>query len=217
MECNYVGLSRAQDQVAINVWLLRNYTYYVAKVLTPLLMIAGLTLASFWFKVDDLEARLAHCITLLLSTLALLFTIASDIPKLPYSTAIDKLILMTLFFNGQGCVVAVMLIHILDADRMTLTKGKDHYDRTYDDTDLALAERVNTVWFWVGFLAYLLGLFYVFLPKIYHRLKQSQKLKKRRVDHTGAEDVMGHVRDIRANPSGQLDASVRKVSVPVGT
>jgi hypothetical protein len=215
MEGNYVGVSRAQDQVQIQLWLFRHYTYYVAKVLTPLLMIAMLTLASFWFRVDELEARLAHCITLLLSTLALLFTIASDIPKLPYSTSFDKLILITLFFNGQGCLVAVVLVQIIEAHTLKLTEGNTHYDRIYSEDRLELAEQVNGWWFWFAAVSYGLGLLYIFIPKIYNRATKLAALKVARgeLQRNGAVKVVAQTSKIRRDPSCQLDAHVRRASL----
>jgi hypothetical protein len=215
MEGNYVGVSRAQDQVQIQLWLFRHYTYYVAKVLTPLLMIAMLTLASFYFRVDQLEARLAHCITLLLSTLALLFTIASDIPKLPYSTSFDKLILITLFFNGQGCLVAVVLVQIIEAHTLKLTEGNTHYDRIYSEDRLELAEQVNGWWFWFAAVSYGLGLLCIFIPKMYNRATKAAELKVARgeLQRNGAVKVVAQTANIRRDPSCQLDANVRRASL----
>jgi len=122
---------------------------------------------------------------------------------------------MTLFFNGQGCVVAVLLIHILDADQMTLTQGNDYYDRTYDDADLALAERVNTVWFWVATITYVVCLVFIFVPKINHRLKKGWELhtKWQTLKSFGAQEVKAHVAGIRRDPSCNTDATVRRASI----
>jgi hypothetical protein len=77
----------------------RNYSYYVSKIILPILIILLISWSVFWIHPKELEARLTVSIVCLLSLIAYTFIIDKDIPKLSYLTLMDYVVLISYFFS----------------------------------------------------------------------------------------------------------------------
>ena len=55
-----------------------------------LMCIVLYALAAMWTDPEDSGTRLGHAVTLVLALAAVKFVVASDLPRVPYLTALDK-------------------------------------------------------------------------------------------------------------------------------
>ena len=87
----------------------RNTMFYVWKVIVPLGLTIAMGCVAFFFEYGDLEARLNHVTTLLLSTFALVFVISAELPKTDFMTKIDYIITTTMVvLVGVGFLSGIM-------------------------------------------------------------------------------------------------------------
>jgi hypothetical protein len=117
--------------------------YYIVQLLIPLMMIVGMSWIVFWVDPKVVPARMSIAVTSVLTLIAYRFMIGGLVPKLPYLTTMDYLLLgATLLVAGALVVVA----------RGTFLVGRDRVDA---------AERLNRIArpvFPAGFVLVLVGL-----------------------------------------------------------
>lgn len=107
VELNYDSVKAAQDRCKISVHISRRSSHYINKVIIPLVMTVLLNLASVDLPLEDLASNLSHSSTLFLSAVALLYVVQAELPKTQYQTAVDRIILNTMYILGLSCFVAV--------------------------------------------------------------------------------------------------------------
>jgi hypothetical protein len=91
----------------------RNFHYYLFKIMVPLFLIFILNFAGLTLPVTALNDRLQHSVTLFLSSFALMYVIAPDVPKTTYQTPIDKFILVTISLLAATAIHAVLLAELV--------------------------------------------------------------------------------------------------------
>jgi hypothetical protein len=72
--------------------------FYVWKIFLPLLMMAVIPIFGFWLDVKDIDWALKIPMTMLLSTVALEFTVTRDLPRVGYITFLDAVFLVSFVF-----------------------------------------------------------------------------------------------------------------------
>lgn len=90
---------RYQGEIVIE----RKYGYYVWKVLIPILIIMCVSWSVFWMSRDVLAQRQRQASTALLTIVAFQFVAAGFLPRVPYLTLMDTIILWSF------CVIAMAL------------------------------------------------------------------------------------------------------------
>ena len=73
----------------------RNSTYFVIKVILPLLLIVMMSWAVFWIDPTDASAQFSIAATAMLTLIAYRFAIDANVPKLPYLTCLDEFVLFS--------------------------------------------------------------------------------------------------------------------------
>ena len=73
------------DKFTIKIYMKRQTSFYLFKVVLPLILITFLNFMGF--SLDTLGDRLSHNVTLFLSAMALLYTVAQDLPRTTFLTA----------------------------------------------------------------------------------------------------------------------------------
>jgi hypothetical protein len=76
----------------------RESSYYVYKIILPIVLILMVCWSVMWITPKELEARLTVTIVCLLSLIAYNFVIDSEIPKLEYLTTMDWIIFTSYIF-----------------------------------------------------------------------------------------------------------------------
>ena len=82
-------------------------SYYIYKIILPIIFILAISWSVFWIRGSQLEAKVNVTIVCLLSLIAYNFIIDEDIPKLPYLTFMDTFILLSYFYTGIATILCV--------------------------------------------------------------------------------------------------------------
>mmetsp|Transcript_42702 Transcript_42702/g.109304 ORF Transcript_42702/g.109304 Transcript_42702/m.109304 type:complete len:492 (-) Transcript_42702:1095-2570(-) len=80
----------------VHVHVTRRWAFYVWKIILPLFICTIFCMSSFLFEVSELEARNSTSVTMFLATAALLYVVASLLPKTSFLTDIDKFVVNSL-------------------------------------------------------------------------------------------------------------------------
>ena len=99
----------------------RIYGYYLWQVLFPLMIIILSSFSIFWIK--EFSAQIGVGFTLMLTVVAFNFYSASILPKLPYNTFIEYVIIVGYIFIFLG-IIAVILHHRLNSTNEVKDKIK---------------------------------------------------------------------------------------------
>ena len=83
------------DGLSVELEIERKHSYYLYKVIIPILLILMVCWSSLWVTPKELESRLTITIVCLLSLIAYNFVIDKEIPKLEYLTILDWIILIS--------------------------------------------------------------------------------------------------------------------------
>ena len=83
------------SRITIDVRIDREYGFYVLKVAVPLAIIVMLSWAIFWMTEESFASRTRASSTGVLTVVAYQFAIASSLPKVPYLTLLDKLMVVS--------------------------------------------------------------------------------------------------------------------------
>lgn len=81
------------DGVKFQIEIERKHSYYLYKVIIPILLILMVCWSSLWVAPREIESRLTITIVCLLSLIAYNFVIDKELPKLEYLTILDWIIL----------------------------------------------------------------------------------------------------------------------------
>ena len=81
------------DGVKFEIEIERKHSYYLYKVIIPILLILMVCWSSLWVTPREIESRLTITIVCLLSLIAYNFVIDKELPKLEYLTILDWIIL----------------------------------------------------------------------------------------------------------------------------
>jgi TPR repeat protein len=104
--------------------LKRNPNYYILKIVIPLFLLFLVSTSQFWLKWDALASRVSIASTSLVAVIAYQFVIQGDLPKLPYMTALDKIIFLTFFLIVLGIaelVVVFTLTRMVERQRSRIS------------------------------------------------------------------------------------------------
>ena len=89
----------------------RKSSYYVYKIILPIILILVVCWSALWIPKRELESRLTITIVCLLSLIAYNFVIDSDLPKLEYLTIMDYFILNSYIFATIPTFLAIFSVN----------------------------------------------------------------------------------------------------------
>jgi len=103
------GSSKAISGFRFSFEASRNTTYYLLKVILPLLLLATLSWLVFWISIEESSIQVSVSITTILTLIAYRFAIGSSLPAVSYMTRLDSMILgaTVLTFAALGLVVII--------------------------------------------------------------------------------------------------------------
>lgn len=94
-------------EVFFKLLVKRKSMYYVFKVMAPLYLTTSFQFVVFVFPPEALEVKINITITLLLTTMAFQYVIASDLPKVDFLTMVDKALGLSLMLSFLCAATAV--------------------------------------------------------------------------------------------------------------
>ena len=95
------------DNFQISINAERKFIYYLAKVIAPIFLILIICWSVFWIEGRELESRLTVTIVSLLALIAYNYVVDEDLPKLGYTTILDKIILCAYIFAALSTLLTV--------------------------------------------------------------------------------------------------------------
>ena len=113
----YPPLNKRLPLLQLEVNVERQSSYYVSKIMLPILLVLLMAWSIFWVDIKQLESRLTIGIVCLLSLIAYNFVIESEIPKLGYVTLMDTFILISYLFAGSTIAATVFIRYLHDKDK----------------------------------------------------------------------------------------------------
>ena len=91
----------------VDLTIKRQSSYYLFKIILPIIFILVISWSVFWVRGSQLEAKVNVTIVCLLSLIAYNFIIDEDLPKLAYLTFLDSFILLSYFYTGIATILCV--------------------------------------------------------------------------------------------------------------
>ena len=108
----------------------RNYTYYLAKVIIPLILIMMMSWVVFWM---DPKAggggQIGISVTAMLTLIAYTFTASASLPKVPYLTRLDLFILYATILVFLALVESTVAAYLNRNDRLETARRMDKHAR----------------------------------------------------------------------------------------
>ena len=105
----------------------RHHTYYVFRILLPLIIIIVVSWFSFFLK--DYNKRVDVAGANLLIFIAFNFTIATELPRLGYLTFMDTLLVTTFIITGVVVIISYQLRRMIDSGKDARVARIDKYIR----------------------------------------------------------------------------------------
>lgn len=130
------------DGVELVLTIERKSSYYVFKVILPIVLILMVCWSAVWIDPREIESRLTITIVCLLSLIAYNFVIDSDMPKLEYLTIMDYIILISYVYAAIPNFLSIYSFQLIKKNK-------------------PLAEKYETIEKRYGLLSYILIIFII--------------------------------------------------------
>ena len=114
------------DGISVIFELERKSSYYLYKIIFPIILILLVCWSSIWINPIELESRLTITIVCLLSLIAYNFVIDSDLPKLEYLTIMDYIILISYVFATIPNFLTIITFSLLKKNKNLALKFENY-------------------------------------------------------------------------------------------
>lgn len=114
-------------QILINIE--RDTTYYLVKVIAPLLLIIAMSWTVFWTDPAESGIRISIAITSMLTLIAYRFSIGEMVPKVSYLTRLDFFILGSTLFVFLVLLLVIASLNLANSRNFDLARRLDRWYR----------------------------------------------------------------------------------------
>jgi len=104
------------SELLVKFHISRKVAFYFWKVLLPIYMLAGLSLASFLLDVQAFGERLNMNVTLFLASFAMLYVLGEHLPKTDFLISVDLVIITTSLALVAACILAYVVKRVHEAE-----------------------------------------------------------------------------------------------------
>lgn len=140
---HFPAVGRDLSQATLTIHADRNPTYYVFRVLLPLVFVVAMSWVIFWVPPERFEFQIGIGATSMLTTIAFSLSIAGKLPDLGYLTVMDKMLIWAVFIVFLSMAEALVAgLMVLRGDEGTAHR-LDRWSRLLGPLLLAAG--------WVGF------------------------------------------------------------------
>tara|TARA_B100000029_G_scaffold459116_1_gene489016 strand:- start:1085 stop:2137 length:1053 start_codon:yes stop_codon:yes gene_type:complete len=107
------------DMVTSSTHISRISNYFIFKVIVPIIIILMVCWSVFWIASNQVETRVTITVVCFLSLIAYNFVIAEELPKLPYLTLMDYIILISYFYAAFPTIASLIShrVHLRTEER----------------------------------------------------------------------------------------------------
>ena len=117
------------SRVVLEISASRHPGFYFWKFMVPIVLIVMLSWSVFWLGSGELDGQLAISLTCLLSLIAFNYILTGSLPKVPYQTTMDNVILTAYVFVFLSSGQNVLCKHFSNTDREALANRVDYWSR----------------------------------------------------------------------------------------
>ena len=118
------------DGVELSIDIERKSSYYIFKIIFPIILILAVCWSAVWINPKEIESRLTVTIVCLLSLIAYNFVIDSELPKLEYLTIMDYIILVSYIYATIPNFLSIYSFELQKKNKK-LTEKYEQYEKKY--------------------------------------------------------------------------------------
>jgi len=111
------GYGIAYSHASFEIDIKRKSGYYVWKILLPLIVIVLISWVVFYMGDEGLGRRAGVSATGILTVIAYMFIATQSLPKVPYLTSMDKMMLLSIVTIGATMVVNIIVGRLASLDK----------------------------------------------------------------------------------------------------
>jgi hypothetical protein len=105
-------------QALFQVVIRRHSGFYIWKIFLPMILMASIPWAVFWYEVHDFSGQMSVPLAVMLSMIAFQLCMAKDLPRVGYTTFLGALFLTSFTFIFF-CIVEIVFVYVLQAKKRT--------------------------------------------------------------------------------------------------
>jgi hypothetical protein len=108
----------SRSQALFQVVIRRHSGFYIWKIFLPMILMASIPWAVFWYEVHDFSGQMSVPLAVMLSMVAFQLSIAKDLPRVGYTTFLDAVFLTSFIFVFL-CIVEIVFVYVLQVRKRT--------------------------------------------------------------------------------------------------
>jgi len=101
-----------RQQALFQVLIKRHSGFYIWKIFLPMILMASIPWAVFWYEVQDFSGQMSVPLAIILSMVAFQLAVAKDLPRVGYITFLDAVFLTSFIFVFL-CIVEIVIVYVL--------------------------------------------------------------------------------------------------------
>lgn len=107
----------------------RNVSYYILKVILPLVLIVMMSWTVFWIDPTNAGSQISVAVTSMLTLIAYRFAVDSQVPRLPYMTRLDAFIMVSSLLIFISLIQVLVTTNLATNQQVKRAKKIDRYCR----------------------------------------------------------------------------------------
>jgi hypothetical protein len=111
-EVSVPGHPEAFSQLTLLIDVKRKSGFYIWKILVPIITIVIISWVIFWMTDELLGRRASASATAILTLIAYQFVLAGTLPRIPYLTVMDKIILLSFILTAVSMIINVVVKYL---------------------------------------------------------------------------------------------------------
>jgi len=107
-----------RQQALFRFLIKRHSGFYIWKIFLPMILMASIPWAVFWYEVQDFSGQMSVPLAIILSMVAFQLAVAKDLPRVGYTTFLDA-VFLTSFILVFLCIVEIVFVYVLQVKKRT--------------------------------------------------------------------------------------------------
>ena len=105
-----------RPQALFQVVIRRHSGFHIWKIFLPMILMASIPWAVFWYEVHDFSGQMSVPLAVMLSMVAFQLSIAKDLPRVGYTTFLDAVFLTSFTFVFL-CIAEIVFVYVLQVKK----------------------------------------------------------------------------------------------------
>jgi hypothetical protein len=108
-----------RQQALFRFLIKRHSGFYIWKIFLPMILMASIPWAVFWYEVQDFSGQMSVPLAIILSMVAFQLAVAKDLPRVGYTTFLDAVFLTSFIFVFLS-ILEIVIVYVLQVRKRTL-------------------------------------------------------------------------------------------------